>query len=236
MFDLFVRGGWVMYPLLAFSVLAVGIILERGLYFFITRQRLDVFLRSLSVEQPNGDTGVVRDLREKLTGQNRRGYLSRMAAAYLESVDDAPEAAAEKIFVAGSELIREGEKRLAVLASVAHLAPLCGLFGTVLGMIEVFRKLESIGGRADVSLLSGGIWVALLTTAFGLLVAIPTLIAHHYFSGIVTVRSEDIQLLVSHFNVLTGRGGRPGSGASWDVPVSGDKQPETDLYETISAS
>jgi biopolymer transport protein ExbB len=159
-----------------------------------------------------------------------------MAAAYLESAGDEPEAAAEKIFIAGSEIIREGEKRLAVLASVAHLAPLCGLFGTVLGMIEVFRKLESIGGRADVSLLSGGIWAALLTTAFGLLVAIPTLMAHHYFSGIVTARSEDIQFLVSRLNILSGRTGR-GETSPWDIPAAGEsKQSEAVLYETISAS
>ncbi|MDR2258488.1 MAG: MotA/TolQ/ExbB proton channel family protein [Treponema sp.] len=235
MFDLFVRGGWVMYPLLAFSVLALGVILERGLYFFMSRQRLDLFLKDLGLEQRGNSAGAAQALREKLAGRNRRGYLSQMAAAYLESADDAPDAAAEKIFVAGSEIIREGEKRLAVLASVAHLAPLCGLFGTVLGMIEVFRKLESIGGRADVSLLSGGIWVALLTTAFGLLAAIPTLIAHHYFSGIVTGRSEDIQFLVSHLNVLTGRTSR--GETPWDVPAPGEpKESEADLYETISAS
>jgi biopolymer transport protein ExbB len=234
MFDLFIRGGWVMYPLLAFSVLALGVILERGLYFFLSRQKPDVFFKTLSGGQQKDSGGIIRELREKTAGQNRRGYLSQMAAAWLESAEDAPEAAAEKNFVAGSEIIREGEKRLAVLASVAHLAPLCGLFGTVLGMIEVFRKLESIGGRADVSLLSGGIWVALLTTAFGLLVAIPTLIAHHYFSGIVTSRSEDLQFLVSRLNVLSGRISRDGNGASWDAAAS--KKPDTDLYETISAS
>ncbi|MDR1239728.1 MAG: MotA/TolQ/ExbB proton channel family protein [Treponema sp.] len=233
MFDLFVRGGWVMYPLLAFSIAALGIILERGLYFFTSRQRLDLFLTNLGPGLRKGDAGIIRELRAKAAGWNRRGYLSQMAAAYLETADDESGAAEEKIFAAGSEIIREGEKRLAVLASVAHLSPLCGLFGTVLGMIEVFRKLESIGGRADVSLLSGGIWVALLTTAFGLLVAIPTLIAHHYFSGIVTGRSEDIQFLVSRLNVLTGR---TGGGTPWELAPGDSTQSEADLYETISAS
>jgi biopolymer transport protein ExbB len=226
MLDLFVRGGWVMYPLLAFSIVSLGVILERALYFFVTRQRLDAFVESL---------GAGRGLREQLSALRGRGYLSQMAAAWLESAEDPPEAAAEKIFVAGSEIIRSGEKRLAVLASAAHLSPLCGLFGTVLGMIEVFRKLESIGGRADVSLLSGGIWVALLTTAFGLLVAIPTLIAHHYFTGIVTARSEDLQFLVSRLNVLSGRAGRSGKGVSWEAAAQAGR-PEADIYETISAS
>lgn len=207
-----------MYPLLGFSVLALGVILERGFYFIKSRQRLDLFLETLGAGRPEerGKAELIRELREKIAGQGGRGYLSQMAAAYMESLEDEP-SAAEKIFVAGSEIIREGEKRLAALASVAHLAPLCGLFGTVLGMIEVFRKLESMGGRADVGLLSGGIWVALLTTAFGLLIAIPALLAHHYFSGLVTGRSGDIQFLVSSLNVFTGRGGR------------------ADGYETVSA-
>jgi biopolymer transport protein ExbB len=237
MFDLFVRGGWVMYGLLAFSVLALGVILERGLYFFKSRQRLDIFLKALDCTGPQGADGLVRKLREKAAGQNKRGYLSQMTAVYLESAEDDPAEAAEKIFVAGSEIIREGEKRLSVLASVAHMAPLCGLFGTVLGMIEVFRKLEAIGGRADVSLLSGGIWVALLTTAFGLLIAILVHIAHHYFSGIVTGRSEDIQFLVSRLNIYTGRVGRRENGDDWGIPAPArSSQPETDRYETVSVS
>jgi biopolymer transport protein ExbB len=243
MFDLFVQGGWVMYPLLAFSVLALGVILERGFYFFKSRQRLDFFLETLAggggderggtIRKGREKTEAVRELRKKIAGQSGKGYLSQMAAAYLESAGDETAEAAEKIFVAGSEIIREGEKRLGALASVAHLAPLLGLFGTVLGMIEVFRKLESIGGRADVSLLSGGIWVALLTTAFGLLIAIPTLMAHHYFSGIVTGRSEDIQFLVSHLNVFTGRGGREGD--SRDIPAAAKpSSAKADVYETVS--
>jgi biopolymer transport protein ExbB len=226
-----------MYPLLAFSVVALGVILERGLYFFKSRQRLDLFLEGLDKTEPQGEGGLARKLREKITERKGRAYLSQMAAVYLASAGDDPAEAAEKIFVAGSEIIREGEKRLSVLASVAHLAPLCGLFGTVLGMIEVFRKLESIGGRADVSLLSGGIWVALLTTAFGLLIAIPVHIAHHYFSALVTGRSEDLQFLVSRLNVFTGRVGRRENGGEWGIPVPPrSAKPETDQYETVSLS
>jgi biopolymer transport protein ExbB len=198
------QGGWVMYPLLAFSVLALGVILERAVYFFISRQRLDGFLGAIGCNGGNGRAGDLALLREKVGGQNRRGYLTQMTWAYLDCMGEGKTAVSEKLFVAGSEIIRENEKRLSILASVSHLAPLCGLLGTVLGMIEVFRKLESAGGRADVSLLSGGIWIALLTTAFGLLVAIPTLIAHHYFSNVVTGRSEDLRFLISRLNVHTG--------------------------------
>jgi biopolymer transport protein ExbB len=204
MVALFLQGGWVMYPLLAFSVLSLAVILERGVYFFMSRQKLDSFLDAVHCKKQGNHRGDIAVLREKLAGRNRRGYLTRMTWAYLDCTGEGAAAVSEELFTAGSEIIRESGKGLSILASVAHLAPLLGLFGTVLGMIEVFRRLESIGGRADVSLLSGGIWVALLTTAFGLLVAIPTLIAHHYFSGLVTGRSEDLQFLVSRLNVYTG--------------------------------
>jgi biopolymer transport protein ExbB len=62
-------------------------------------------------------------------------------------------------------------------------------------------------GRADVALLSGGIWGALLTTAFGLLIAIPSLLAHHYFSRLAGGRSDYMELLISHLNALTGKMG-----------------------------
>jgi biopolymer transport protein ExbB len=68
---------------------------------------------------------------------------------------------------------------------IATLAPLLGLLGTVLGMIEAFRELEAAGGRADPSLLAGGIWEALLTTAAGLAIAIPAAAAVHWIEGIV---------------------------------------------------
>jgi biopolymer transport protein ExbB len=226
MFELFVQGGWVMYPLLVFSVLALAVILERGVYFFMSRQRLDRFLEAIDCKKREGPGRDGAALRGKLAAQNRRGYLTRMAWAYLDCTGEGA-AASEELFAAGSEIIQENGRRLSILASIAHLAPLLGLFGTVLGMIEVFRRLESIGGRADVSLLSGGIWVALLTTAFGLLVAIPTLIAHHYFSSLVTGRSEDLQLLVSRLNVYTG--------AALSVSMAGE-QDSGNPYEAISAT
>ena len=86
--------------------------------------------------------------------------------------------------VAGLELdnLRSG---LRLLALIATLSPLLGLLGTVLGMIDAFRALEAAGNRVDPAILSGGIWVALLTTAAGLIVAIPAAAAHNWLEGMV---------------------------------------------------
>ena len=82
-----------------------------------------------------------------------------------------------------------------LLELVGHLSPLLGLLGTVLGMIEAFQALEASGTRADPALLSGGIWEALLTTAVGLIVAVPALVALAWLEGVherIMRRTEDV--------------------------------------------
>jgi len=94
---------------------------------------------------------------------------------------------------AGSREIEEGEKRLRVLSVIGNISTLLGLLGTVTGMIQTFIKIESTGGAADISILAGGIWEALLTTAAGLSVAIPTLVMYHYFEGVVDGRAIQLK-------------------------------------------
>ncbi|MCV6592855.1 MAG: MotA/TolQ/ExbB proton channel family protein [Silicimonas sp.] len=90
----------------------------------------------------------------------------------------------------GDRLVSEAESRFArlerglrTLENIAQLAPLLGLFGTVLGMIEAFQALQSAGSQVDPSILAGGIWVALMTTAAGLAVAMPTSLIHSWFEA-----------------------------------------------------
>ena len=83
----------------------------------------------------------------------------------------------------GSARIRDMESWLRGLSAIAHLSPLLGLLGTVMGMIEAFMQIERVGSQVDPAVLSGGIWEALLTTAFGLAVAIPAMAAYFYLEG-----------------------------------------------------
>jgi biopolymer transport protein ExbB len=202
---LFRQGGWVMYPLLAFSVIALAVILERAVFFLSSRagsirtaEELDALYKE------HGDwKAAVKGFAEN----KKRVYLLPLVAAYFDALDETPQRAEERLFAQAKEIVMVNERRLPILASIAATAPLFGLFGTVLGMIEVFQKLAALGGRADVALLSGGIWVALLTTAFGLLIAIPSLLAHHYFSRLAGGRSDYMELLISHLSALTGKAG-----------------------------
>jgi biopolymer transport protein ExbB len=193
-----------MYPILLFSIISIAVILERAVFYFLSRARSLRIVEELAAydKECGGWKGAAKRFAEK----HQRVYFLPLVAAYFEALDEDRQLFEEHLFAQAKEIVMVNERRLPILASVASIAPLLGLFGTVLGMIEVFQRLAALGGRADVALLSGGIWVALLTTAFGLLVAIPSLLAHHYFSRLVNGRSDYMELLISRFNVLTGKG------------------------------
>jgi biopolymer transport protein ExbB len=193
-----------MYPILLFSIISIAVILERTVFYFLSRARSLRTVENLEAfRKESGDwNGAVKRFTEK----HRRIFFLPLVATYFEALDKEQHLFEEHLFAQAKEIVILNERRLPILASVASIAPLLGLFGTVLGMIEVFQRLAALGGRADVALLSGGIWVALLTTAFGLLVAIPSLLAHHYFLRLVNGRSDYMELLISRLNVLTGKG------------------------------
>ncbi|MEL6640562.1 MAG: MotA/TolQ/ExbB proton channel family protein [Pseudomonadota bacterium] len=118
------------------------------------------------------------------TGTN--AYLSRSTSYLVPVVEMALSAGQDD----NDRLISEAEARFArlerglrILDNVAQLAPLLGLFGTVLGMIEAFQALQDAGSQVDPSILAGGIWVALMTTAAGLAVAMPTSILHSWLES-----------------------------------------------------
>jgi biopolymer transport protein ExbB len=194
-----------MCPLLAFSVIAFAVILERAIFYLSSRAgsvRAEEELITLYKECKDwkAAAGVFAENKKRL-------YYLPVIVTYFEALNETPQQAEERLFAQAKEIVMVNERRLPILSSIAAAAPLFGLFGTVLGMIEVFQKLAAMGGRADVALLSGGIWVALLTTAFGLLIAIPSLLAHHYYSRLAGGRSDYMELLISRLNTLTGRTG-----------------------------
>ena len=170
-----------MWVLLAMSVLAAAIILLKLFQFFRSGlRRLDFVDAALvSLQQGNYDSAL------RVLQQQHNPVAHVMACAIRCGADPAMttkdvEAEVSRI---GSAQIRNLESWLRGLSSIAHLSPLLGLLGTVTGMIAAFMSLEAAGSRVDPSILSGGIWEALLTTAFGLTVAIPAMAAFYYLEG-----------------------------------------------------
>ena len=179
--NLFQQGGPVMWVLLAMSVLAVAIILLKLFQFFRSGlRRLSFVEPTLTALQQNNHDSALATLQ-----QQRSPVAHVMESAIRCGADPAMSAKDVEAEVSrvGSAHIRNLESCLRGLSSIAHLSPLLGLLGTVTGMIAAFMNLEAAGSRVDPSILSGGIWEALLTTAFGLTVAIPAMAAFYYLEG-----------------------------------------------------
>ncbi len=194
MWELVKAGGWMMLPIILCSIAAAGIIAER-LWT----------LRPSRITPPNLLGQVWKWIKEKkLTNQKLKELranspLGQILAAGLANSKHGREIMKECIQEAAARVIHDLERYLNALGTIAGIAPLLGLLGTVLGMIEIFSSFMG-SGMANASLLAGGISKALITTAAGLMVAIPALFFHRYLQRridelVVGMEQEAIRLV-----------------------------------------
>lgn len=180
MLELLMSGGWVMLPLLILTVVATAIALER----FWTLRRSEVIPHGISQEIDHWSRGKTLEISEiqRLRQDSPMGEL--LAAALL--VRHKPrEVIKERIEDVGRHITHDLNRFLPTLGTIASVAPLLGLLGTVIGMIQMFLTILSTG-VGDVNQLAGGIGQALISTAAGLCLAISALLLHRYFRGRVT--------------------------------------------------
>ncbi|MDH5784908.1 MAG: MotA/TolQ/ExbB proton channel family protein [Chromatiales bacterium] len=177
MFELVTAGGWLMAPIMLCSVVALAIIGER---FWVLKQ--DKVLPSNLVaqvwqmhKQNELDAEKVKVLRDS-------SPLGRILAAGLLNMHHEREVMKEAIEETGRQVVLELERFLNTLGTIASITPLLGLLGTVIGMIKVFTAITA-HGVGNPTILAGGISEALITTAAGLSVAIPSLMFYRYFRG-----------------------------------------------------
>jgi len=178
MFEFILKGGMMMYPIILCSIVAIAIILNRAYHFF--RIRIDVSQFLSQIEQALQSNKIDIALKH---AKNTRGPLSTIVEAGISNSQKDIVKWEKAISRVGTKELLKLEKNLRSLGIIAHISPLLGLLGTVTGMIKAFMKIQELGGKVDASVLAGGIWEALLTTAAGLFVAIPTMVAYHYFEG-----------------------------------------------------
>ncbi len=176
--DLMNRCGALMWVLLAFSFVALAVTVERILTYASYGYSPDRWLRSLLQTIRTSGSAAALSLAVAC-----RHPVARVVQTYLEQLDRPPKVRQDNVRLTGSLVLESVEKNLRILAALAHLSPLVGLLGTVQGMVVAFSKIESIQGTVKPSDLAGGIWEALLTTVFGLLVAIPCMALYHAFEG-----------------------------------------------------
>jgi biopolymer transport protein ExbB len=167
-------AGWPIWLIIIASIIAVGIIIERA---FSLRRNL--------VAPKNLLPGLINDYNqngvseEMLTRLEQNSLLGQLFAAGLKNVKSSSEVMKESIDEAGHAVAHELEHFLPSLGTIAAISPLLGLFGTVIGMIEIFGSQTPTGGNPVQ--LAHGISIALYNTAFGILVAVPSMIFYRYY-------------------------------------------------------
>mgnify|MGYP000249411295 FL=1 len=177
MLELVKAGGWLMLPILICSVLALAIIIQR--FYTLRRSRVipDGALQAVYRQYKAGNltSEYINSLREK-------SPLEQILAAALINRNQPRGVMKEAIEEEGRQIVHGLEYFLGALATIAAITPLLGLLGTVLGMIDVFAAIVS-SGVGNPGVLAGGISKALITTAAGLSIAIPTMIFHQILSS-----------------------------------------------------
>lgn len=177
MFELFERGGIMMYPLLLSSIIALGFIIERA---FALRKRKIVIPEIISVVD-NFSTLKDVEFAQKVCSKYE-GALPNLLKIVLDNFHLTKDEIRNLLEDQGRQDIRNLERGLGLLETIAAIAPLMGLLGTVIGMIQVFAVIK-IQGVGQTAALSGGISEALLTTVTGLFIGIPVLVAYNYFTN-----------------------------------------------------
>ena len=192
--ELVMSGGWLMVPIVLCSIAAVAIIAER--LWVLQRERIAPQGLATKVREWASN----RELTEERMQTVRSGSpLGRILASGLAGRDLDREVMKESIEDAGRQVVHELERYLNMLGTIAAVTPLLGLLGTVIGMIKVFGVITA-QGVGDPGVLAGGISEALITTAAGLTVAIPSLLFYRYLRGrvdelVLTMEQEALKMV-----------------------------------------
>lgn len=178
--DIFLKGGFIMWLILASSIVGLAVSIDRFIMLRKAKINVPAFMVRIRgfIKKKDISGAISYCMQEKSPVANivRKG-LKKYKYGH-DRVKDAIENA-------GSQEVSKLEKGLSVLASVAGIAPLLGFLGTVTGMIQAFMTIQDLAGAANPSDLAGGIWEALITTAFGLIIGIPALALYNYFLSAV---------------------------------------------------
>ena len=194
MWELVKAGGYVMWPIILCSIAAAAIFVER----LWTLQESRVLPRELTKKVMQWIE--TRDLNDKMIAAlEQNSPLGKVIAVGLANRNRPRDILVERVADTGRHVVHELERFIGMLGTIASIAPLLGLLGTVVGIIRAFNDI-TVKGSGDPRILSGGIAMALITTAAGLLVAIPAVVGYRYLRGrveglVVQMEKEAMQLV-----------------------------------------
>ncbi|MCF8089111.1 MAG: MotA/TolQ/ExbB proton channel family protein [Desulfotignum sp.] len=169
------KGGILVIPILFCSVLVLAIFFERVIRYAINRRR------GKEIELKIADL-VAKGMEEDALALARQNNspMGRILEKAIQARDLDKDTLESVIVNATENEVRDLSAYLQALATIGNIAPLLGLLGTIIGMIKAFMVIQDMGGKVNAAVLAGGIWEAMLTTALGLAVALPTMVAHSY--------------------------------------------------------
>ena len=178
MIEFLSKGGVLVVPILLCSVLALAIFCERLIRFAGMRSRGTGIAEKVAGLLIDGS-----DQEALKNAEESNSPMGRILAQAMEVKNGDREMLETVIVNATDEEVRNLSTYIQTLATIGNIAPLLGLLGTVIGMIKAFMVIQEMGGKVNAAVLAGGIWEAMLTTALGLSVALPTMVAHSYLTA-----------------------------------------------------
>ncbi|HEX9829212.1 MAG TPA: MotA/TolQ/ExbB proton channel family protein [Bacteroidota bacterium] len=222
--EMFSKGGILMYPILLCSLIAVVIVIER--FLVLRKAQIDAgqFMMRLRSVLQKGDIMAGINFCAKTNAP-----IANLMRRGLTKYPEGHERVSEAIENAGKEEVYHLEKGLGILASIAGVAPLLGFLGTVTGMIGAFQTIQQLSGVVNPSDLAGGIWEALVTTAFGLIIGIPAYAFYNYFVSRVQRSVFEMESVSEEFLDLV-RSGRLGDGSE-TVKMSSGKAEHEEYFQ-----
>ena len=195
------KGGIIFTLLFSLSIITIAIVTFKYFEIFILKRldfsRLSNFLDSLTTQSKL--SYVKENGLEKMS--NSQKLLIENIVDLINS-NQTKNSIEQEVNILLSKEFQKANSFLPSLEIISQVSPLIGLLGTVIGMIDSFNELELGGSLVDPSILAGGIWTALLTTAMGLIVAIPALISHYFLDKKVSSLSENFEIIVQRLSAL----------------------------------
>ncbi len=211
------QGGAISYILTILYIIVMVIAVERTIYFYTRSYRFSYVKKMLKTAIESKDISIFQN--DALIQKHKKAHTIHIVNYYIANKHLAEEAdnessnggngAFNNAFNEAIEresfiILNNMERYIWILSQVGHIGPLLGLLGTVVGLIEAFRIMATLGVAADVSSFADGIWVAMITTANGLIVAIPSFLLFRIFERIIEKRGNQITILISMLNQYFG--------------------------------
>lgn len=188
--NLIFNGGPLNWIIISMYFITLFVFVERLIFYIFTSYNQKKLLGDLSkITSESQLDEIYSKIKNSCTGE--------MILEFIQNQKKSPEILNESLDRKASIIQNKLMSRLNYLSLIAAVAPLCGLLGTVMGLMETFSVIEKSGNSAQMNSLAGGIWVAMITTATGLIVAIPCVILHKIFESMAEKKMDDMSIICS---------------------------------------